>query len=291
VLYGQFFYTSSIVMAWPWFFVLVLLTVAYYGFYYASFQNGLTAGRAGSVTLFSVILVTCIGFIYSNNITLMQVPARWNAKYLANPSGWNLNLSEPTLIPRFLHFFVAAVAVGGLLLVFMAKANWERDRAYARQLFQFGGKAFMYATMAQILVGFWFLFSLPRDLRMVFLGDNPLATGLLLVGLTGGIGAILLMSDALRKENIRMAAYTVGGLLGVVILCMVVIRDILRDAYLKPYFRPGQFAVQTQWSVLPLFLLLFVAGVLLWLVMMKRYFAAAKAASPTVAADSPAAKP
>src|SRR4030066_1191384 len=33
VLYGQFFYTSSILMAWPWFLVIVLLTVGYYGFY------------------------------------------------------------------------------------------------------------------------------------------------------------------------------------------------------------------------------------------------------------------
>jgi hypothetical protein len=48
-------------------------------------------------------------------------------------------------------------------------------------------------------------------------------------------------------------------------------RDILRDAYLKPYFHPEQFAVKTQWSVLPLFLLLFVAGVFLWLLMLKRY--------------------
>ena len=40
VLYGQFFYTSSIVMAWPWFLVLVFLTLAYYGFYYVSYRGG-----------------------------------------------------------------------------------------------------------------------------------------------------------------------------------------------------------------------------------------------------------
>jgi hypothetical protein len=52
---------------------------------------------------------------------------------------------------------------------------------------------------------------------------------------------------------------------------MSVMRDLLRDACLKPYFHPGQFAVQTQWSVLPLFLVLFLAGVILWLGMLKRY--------------------
>lgn len=280
VLYGQFFYTSSIVVAWPWLLVLVVLTVAYYGFYYVSFQNGQNPGKAGGVMLLSVVLIFIIGFVYSNNLTLSQTPGRWGAKYFANPSGWNLNLSEPTLIPRFLHFFTAAVAVGGLLLVFIAFAKWKRDADYARHLFQFGGKAFMYATMTQFIVGIWFLASLPRDLRTLFLGDNVAATVLLVIGVLGAIGAIFLMAEALRKENVRLAAYYVSGITGVVILSMSVMRDILRDAYLKPYFHSEQFAVKTQWSVFPLFLVLFIAGVILWFVMLKRYglFAGAQAA-------------
>jgi len=282
VLYGQFFYTSSIIMAWPWLLVLVFLTIAYYGFYYASFQGGQHSGKAGGVMLLSVVLIFIIGFVYSNNLTLSQTPSRWGGKYFANPAGWNLNLSELTLIPRFLHFFTAAVAVGGLLLVLIALAKWKRDGEYARCVFQFGGKAFMYATMAQFLVGIWFLARLPRDMRMLFLGDNTLATILLVVGVAGGIGAIFLMAEALRKENVRLAAYFVSGIMGVVILSMSVMRDVLRDAYLKPYFHPEQFVVKTQWSVFPLFLILFVAGVVLWFAMLKRYgfFAPSKRENP-----------
>ena len=292
VLYGQFFYTSSIIIAWPWFLVLVFLTLAYYGFYLASFQSGQHAGKAGGVMLSSVILIFLIGFVYSNNLTLSQSPSRWGGKYFADPAGWNLNLSEPTLIPRFLHFMVAAVAVGGLFLIFVALANWKRDGEYARQVLQFGGKAFMYATMAQLVVGVVFLASLPRDMRMLYMGDNSLATILLLVGVAGGIGAIFLMSDALRKENVRVAAFYVPGIIGVVILSMSVMRDILRDAYLKPYFHPEQFVVKTQWSVFPLFLVLFLAGVILWLVMLKRYglFSGTKAADTLPSAGSQAAK-
>jgi hypothetical protein len=271
VLYGQFFYTSSIIMAWPWFLVLALLTVAYYGFYYVSFHSRKHPGRAGWVMLCSVILIFIIGFVYSNNLTLSLVPSRWGAKYFANPSGWHLNLSEPTLIPRFLHFFVSAVAVGGILLVFIALANWKRDHEYARQVLQLGGKAFMYATMAQFLVGVWFLVSLPREMLMLFTGNNLMATSLLLIGVFGASAAIFMMSDALRKENIRVAAYYVPGILAVVILTMCVIRDILRDAYLKPYYHPERFVVHTQWSVFPLFLVLFLGAVVLWLVMLKRY--------------------
>lgn len=271
VLYGQFFYTSSIVIAWPWLLVLAVLTIAYYGFYYASFRSGQESSKAALVTLFSFILVFLIGFVYSNNVTLSQTPARWKAKYFADPGGWNLNLGEPTLIPRFLHFFVAAVAVGGLLLVFLALARWSHDREYARSIFQLGGKAFMFATMAQFLVGIWFFVSLPRDLRMLFLGDNLTATILLVVGVAGGIAAIFLMSEALRKENIRLAAYYVSGTVAIVIAAMAVMRDMLRDAYLAPYYRPEQFVVKTQWAVFPLFLALFVGGVILWFVMLARY--------------------
>jgi hypothetical protein len=285
VLYGQFFYTSSILMAWPWFLVLVLLTVAYYGFYYVSFQSGRNPGRAGGVMLFSVILVFLIGFMFTNNITLSEAPARWGAKYFQSAGGWHLNLSEPTLIPRYLHFFVAAVAVGGLFLVFMSLANWKRDREYAEQLLEFGGRTFMYATMTQFVVGIVFLVALPQDLRMLFLGNDPVATILLLIGIVGGLGAIFLMSDALHRRNIRVAAFYVPAIIGVVIACMAVMRDILRDAYLKPYYHPGQFAVKTQWAVLPLFLAIFVAGVVLWFVMLKQYgfFGGKKAADPTAA--------
>lgn len=271
VLYGQFFYTSSILMAWPWFIVLVLLTVAYYGFYYVSYQSGRNTRRAGAVMYGSVLLVFLIGFLFTNNITLSQTPARWGAKYFASASGWHLNLSEPTLIPRYLHFFVAALAVGGLLLVFMALANWQRDRAYAAELLSFGGKTFMYATMAQFIVGIVFLFTLPLDMRMLFMGGSPLASALFMVGIIGGLASIFLMSNAIHQQNIRLAAIWVPAITAVVIASMCVMRDILRDAYLKPYYQPGQFAVKTQTSVLALFLGLFVAGVVLWFVMLWRY--------------------
>ncbi len=288
VLYGQYFYTSSIIIAWPWFLVLVMLCAAYYSFYFASFQRGPQHKRASAAMLFSMVLVLVIGFIYSNNMTLSEVPSRWQQKYFANPSGWALNLTEPTLIPRFLHFMVAAVAMGGLLLVFMAAANWKRDHAYARQLLHFGGRAFSYGTMAQLLVGIWFLASLPRPLRLLFMGDNPLATMLLAFGMVGGMGSLFLMSYARRKENIHLATWYVPAITVVVILSMTWMRDILRDAYLQPYFHPGQFEVKTQWSVLPLFLVLFLGGVALWFIMLKRYglFGGGKKESPAPVDES-----
>ncbi len=206
-----------------------------------------------------------------NNITLSQTPQSWGQKYFSDPSGWNLNLSDPSLFPRYLHFMVAAVALGGLLLLFMALANWKRDNAYARQLLQFGAKGFMYATMAQVVEGFLFLISLPRDLQLLFVGNDPVATVLFVIGIVGTLASIVLMAEALRREDIRMAAYYVPAVIAVVIVCMSTMRVMLRDAYLAPYFRPSELAVKTQWAVFPVFLAVFVAGAVFWFVMIVRY--------------------
>lgn len=271
VLYGQFFYPASIILAWPWFLVLVLLAVAYYSFYYAVYRQGGRPGRAAWAVLVGLALVLAIGFVYTNVLTLAQTPARWAPKYFASPRGWHLNLAEPTLIPRYLHFITAAIAVGGLVLVLLAWANERRDPAYARSVLRFGGDTFINATVVQLVIGVWLLARLPRGLRGLFLGDSALATALLLVGVFGAVAAILTMVEALRRERARRAALGPAAITAVVILAMSWLRAILRDAYLQPYLRPEQFATETQWSVLPLFLAVFLAGVALWLLMLRRY--------------------
>jgi hypothetical protein len=271
VMYGQFFYTSSVLIAWPWFLALVMLMLAYYGVYYVSARTHRQAGSGRGVLLASFLLVTVIGFLFSNNLTLSQTPSAWAGKYFADPSGWNLNLLEPTLLPRYLHFFTAAVAAGGLLLMLVAYFKRESDRDYRRYVSRFGGRAFEFATMAQFPIGLWFLVSLPPGQRMLFLGDNGLATALLAAGIAGAAATVLVVERALRQDNYLLGAIGGTGITALVVLAMAVMRDILRDDYLKPYFHPERFVVQTQWTVLPLFLAVFLGGVALWAVMLWRY--------------------
>ncbi|RMD97792.1 MAG: hypothetical protein D6814_08805 [Calditrichaeota bacterium] len=281
VLYGQYFYTSSIIMAWPWLLVLALITLAYYGLYLVAFKNTGTSQAFSWALLVSMVLIFVVGFLYSNNFTLMQTPAKWASKYFADSSGWNLNWGDRTLIPRFLHFFVAALAVGGLMVAGVGFFQWKKDASRARFLMQYGGKWFMFATMAQFLVGIWFLVSLPREKMLLFMGDNLLATVAIFIGIGGGLAAIFIMSSALRQEDPRKGIAAAMALTAIVIVFMAIMRDVLRDAYLQAYFQPSNFAIKTQWDVLILFLVLFIAGVALWLVMIRRYFfsPASKAAS------------
>ena len=202
----------------------------------------------------------------------MLTPEKWAAKYFDNPTGWNLNWGEGMLIPRFLHFFVASIAVGALLLVLTGFYRWRKDQEYSRFMIIFGGRWFMYSTMAQFIMGIWFLISLPRDKMLLFMGDNMLATIALLIGISGALAAIFIMSNALKADDPRKGAGWAIALTAVVVTFMSIMRDVLRDAYLSPYFDPSRFVVKTQWDVLILFLLLFVAGVVLWVIMFKKYF-------------------
>ena len=83
VIYGQFFYTSSVLIAWPWFLVLVMLTIAYYGLYYVSARTHRQAGSGRWVLLASFLLIAVIGFLFSTNLTLSQTPSAWAGKYFA----------------------------------------------------------------------------------------------------------------------------------------------------------------------------------------------------------------
>ncbi len=269
VLYGQFFYTSSIIVGWPWFLVLGFLTVAYYGFYYASFRTREHSNRAAWAISISLLLITAIGFIYNNNMTLSLTPLRWRSKYFTSPAGWNLNFNEGTLIPRFLHFFVAAIAVGGLLITVKGLLRLKAEKDYARYVIRFGAKAFMYATMTQFLFGVWFLGALPVAQRMLFMGNNYLATSLLALAVVGAIGTIILISGALHCDNPVPGLYSGTALTIVVVALMVISRDTLRDSYLQPYLLSSPTRIQ--WEVFPLFLLVFLAGLFVWLIMMKRY--------------------
>lgn len=280
VLYGQFFYTSSVIVGWPWFLVIVFVTLAYYGFYLVAFKHQAAHRHAGGIIVFSLLLIVTVGFTYTNNLTLALTPEKWAAQYHANPSGWNLNWSEPTLIPRFLHFMVAAVAIGGLYIAGLGLLRWKKDAAYGRYLIRYGGRWFMYTTMVQFIVGLWFLISQPRSQMMLFMGDNVLATAAFFIGLLAALAAVFVTSEALRKEDPRPGLYLVTGLMFGVIVFMLIMREILQDSYLAAHFNAANFSVATQWEVLPLFLALFLAGVGLWGVMMKRYFATAKAQTP-----------
>ncbi len=270
VLYGQFLYTSSIIMGWFWFSVIILLTIAYYGYYFVSFRK--SEGKFQTpVLLLSVLLTLVIAFIYSNNMTLALHPEHWAAKYFADPAGFNLHLNEPSLIPRYLHFVVAALAIGGLFVALTGYLKRKKDPEFARFLIRHGGRYFMFATMAQVIVGIWFLMALPKEQMMLFMGKNKIASAFLVLGLILTILTIIMMSRKLKGDLLQVPVFSIGMVILVIMVMMIIMRDILRESYLSPYFKLEEISFIPQWGVLILFLILFVMGTGLWLWMLKKY--------------------
>ena len=85
VLYGRLFFTSAILMGWFWLSVIVLLILAYYGAYLLAFKGDRLGGAQGPVAWVAALLFLVIGFLYSNNMTLMLRPDTFVERYL--PTG------------------------------------------------------------------------------------------------------------------------------------------------------------------------------------------------------------
>jgi hypothetical protein len=254
VLYGPMLYSSSILLGTPWIAIIPLLIVGYYAFYWASSHASLRGLLLGTTIL------TAVAFIFSNNMSLMVTPERWMDLYRASPAGLHSNLGDTSLLPRYLHMALGVVAVGGLLVVVL---GWrEADAEHARWLRQQGGMWFTGATIFNILVGFWFLTALPRNVAMVFLGGSGFATATLGLGILLAIGAVVhLLLAANARNPLRSGVIAIVSAVATVAL-MTLVRDRLRTELLAPYFRTADLPVAPQWGVIVLFLVLFVAGLI-----------------------------
>jgi len=96
--------------------------------------------------------------------------------------------------------------------------------------------------------------------RLSFVGGNGFATALLGAGLLLPLAAVahLIMAKASKSPKQQLLIGVSCGLLTVAV--MVVMRDVLRNLALAPYFSPSQLPVAPQWGIILLFVFLFIAG-------------------------------
>ncbi len=245
VLYGHLIYTSSVLMAVFWLSVVALLMILYYGAYLNSYRVKGRGEVNRLVLSVTVLAMLGTGFILANNMTLMLSPERWS-QYFNNPRGTLLNLSEPSLYPRFLHFITASIAVGGLALAHLAAWREKRGRIKPDGSIAAGLRWFVHATVCQVPVGIWFLFALHARITGLFLGGSLPATVLLTTGIACGAAATWL---AVKR---RLWPCTWFALAAVAIMAMV--RHTVRIAWIAPFFNSADLQVTPQYSSLFLFL-------------------------------------
>jgi len=251
VLYGQAFYTASILMAWPWLLVVALVLLAYYGLYLVQFRPDWLGRWVTPIAWVSAIFILVVGLLYTHNATLNLAPEKWAQMYAQSAAGLHLNWSEPTLIPRYLHFMVAAFAVTGLGIMLLSLLYRSSDSSWADEAKRFGARLFIGATIVQLAVGLWFLFSLPNSFMQSFIGGNTVHTIILWAGVLLAVLAMLVVN----RSALGAVALTI-----LAIALMSVTRHSLRGMYLSPHLDVNAIPVNPQWVVFVIFVVLLVAG-------------------------------
>lgn len=271
-LHGRFFFASSVLLGWPWLGVVALLLAAYCASYLAAFGGARREPWRGPLLVAVAAIAATIAFIYTNNTTLMLRPDAWGPIHFGDPGGWNWNLRDGQVWPRWLHMLLGTLAIGGLLLALWGGARRRRDAAAGAWMRHAGLGALAYGTMGNVLAGFWFLVALERPVMRRFMGGSPHATGLLGLGL---LLALLLIALAVRARarpdgKLGPTAWAAAATLA----AMVLMRDEVRAAHLAPH-AAGAPSVAAQWGNVALFaaLLAAAAATVIW---MTRKLAAAQ---------------
>ena len=269
-LYGHLLYTSSVILAWPWLLVVPVLIVAYYGTYALSFRGDRFSMVWRTVGWGIFLALLYVSHVFVHNMSLFLRPDTFAILFHADPSGFNTNFSDPTIWPRYLHFLLSAVAVGGLMIAWMGAVEVKKGKGDGRFMVRQGGLWFIVLTALQYGVGSWFLLSLPREVMLFFM-KSVLPMIAFIASLLLPIGSLVTASLALRHPRPLPWLNAAAGFLLLTIVAMVIVRDVVRDRMLHLVFDLAELSVRSQTSVLVIFLVLLPFGLAVMVWMVKAY--------------------
>jgi len=269
VLYGQALYTSSVLIGAYWIAVIFLLMAGYYLLYLVNQRD--EAGRSWwGLSLVSLVLIAYIGRIYTANMTLMIRPEVWLEMYRAEggAAGMHLPTGDPTILPRWLFMMIGSIGFGGLLAAIVGGLS-KTPVEVRETLRRWGGTVAAIFLPVQMGIGWWAWQAQPALVRERVL-ESPYryAVSLWVVASVLTVAAavaIVLLPRAVARVWPFVAG--VGGLLS--IAGGTTVRDGVRDlTLLIKGFDVWSQPVVANWSVVILFLILFVAGlgVIGWMV-------------------------
>lgn len=259
VLYGNFFYTASILIALPWILLIVFLIAGYYLAYWIIFKKEGTARVKAMLSFLVTVILGWIAFMLVNVNTLMMTPGRWPVKYFSSPAGHNLNLSESTLWPRYVFYLFLFMTIGGTFIALYYRITKDRFQE-ARLASHFGSMAAGYFGFFSIPLFILFIIRLPGEIKEAFLGGSAVWTAAAVFFV-----ALLLVFGYLSLKGKRSPA---AVLLALDLVIFVLIRSHIRYLYLRPFREKLALpASVNQSGVMILFFMILLSGLglLIWL--------------------------
>ena len=260
VLHGRLFYSATVILAPAWLGLLLLLMAAYYLTYAAKYR--LRAGKGAALPFaLSALLFLAVAAIQVVVHLLSVQPGRWEAA-LANP--WAA-FADRALLPRFLHFVLAGVTLGGLLLAWLSvrrpPPDERRDEASARATF--GVKVALLATLLQLVVGLWLTISVPREVLLGLMRGGAATMVPFTLGIAAGFGLLVFLARVRDPLADRASVRRSLELFGLAMAVMLVTRHQLRELYVEAAKAHATPATAAQWGVFALFLAAFLLCVAL----------------------------
>ena len=267
VLYGRAIYTSSVMIGVRWILVIPALTLAYWLLY--RFAAGLEEGRKVWATgLAAWLVIGSIAHVYATNMTLMLRPEVWQQMYSASSIGAHLPPTDPTTIPRFLFMLLSGFVAAGMWMIYLGGRR-TLSAADGKYLSALGGRIAAIAVLAQAAEALA-VYRLQPAVVQADLQAHPLYkfAGLGWLALTAVLFLFAVMAAFVKPVSaISSWAAVLIGVLPVAL--MTLYRDGIRDlTLLSKGYDVWQRTVVTNWSVVGIFLAVFVGGLITigWLI-------------------------
>ncbi len=232
-LYGLYFYSANSLTGSAWIMIVPLVIAAFLLLYAHKYSWQALADRKGlhlAIGGTGTALLLVVPLVFLANVNLMLFPERWT-----EVEGFLSTLVLPNVLPRYLHFVLASVAVTSLFL-----AGWfcrrripfasrfpGLDRAEVRK--ELLTTTFS-ATALQLLAGPLVLATLPPH------GLSWLMIGNVAAGAALGVTALILLWNEARSASPLSIRYwaVVVALTGTVAL-MAFGRHLYREQAIRPH--------------------------------------------------------
>ena len=226
-LYALWFYTANSLTGRAWIMVVPLVIAAFLLLYAHKYSWQVLADRKGlhiALGATGTLLLLLVPFIFLANINLMLFPDRW-----LEVEGFLSTVLLPNVVPRFLHFVLASIAITALFLAgWLCRRRFDfesalpgLDRCETRR--ELLAAAFG-ATALQLVVGPLVLMTLPPN------GFSWLMIGNLTVAVALGItGLVLLWREMGERGPLTARFWGIVVVLGCTVGVMAFVRHLYRE--------------------------------------------------------------
>ena len=189
LVYTNFFYAANNITAPFWLSIIWLVALAFISLYIYKYTWDSTTYSDRFKYFWGMLAFAIFMFvplIFLSNINLMLYPDQWKNVYNFWGAVWT-----PNVLPRYLHFMNASVALTGFFVFFYFDRKLKKNPADAKfytRARNLGAKWALYATLLQLLFGLLNYGTLP------VVADSPLVLYLIIAAVVFAGIAIYLLS-------------------------------------------------------------------------------------------------